>query len=45
MALTLRAMLEDTEHVLCHFVCNPFRVGLRLGEILVAARGLPRAIF
>ena len=45
MALTLRAMVEDTGHVLRRFVCNPYRVGSRLGEILVAARDLPRAIF
>jgi hypothetical protein len=38
-------MLEDTGHVLCRFVCNPFRGGSRLGEISVAALGLPPAIF
>jgi hypothetical protein len=38
-------MLDDTGLLLFRFVCNPFRVGSRLGEISVAALGLPPAIF
>ena len=36
---------DDTGLVVLRVVCNPFRVGARVGEVPVAARGLPPAIF
>ncbi|MEI7701586.1 MAG: hypothetical protein WCK86_17435, partial [Planctomycetia bacterium] len=36
---------DDTGLVVLRVICNPFRVGARVGEVPVAARGLPPAIF
>jgi hypothetical protein len=38
-------MADDMGRVLFRVDCNPFRVGSRFGEVPVAARGLPLAIF
>ncbi len=37
MALPSKAVSEDTELLLWRVVCNPFRVGSRVGEVPVAA--------
>ena len=40
-----KPMADDMGRVLFRVVCNPFRVGSRFGEVPVASRGLPLAIF